>query len=150
MLESILTQAVENLGLAVEKVRVKPGYGRNYLLPRGLALVATRGNIAQLEHQKKVIGRQRAKVRAGHEEKAKQLERASVSIARPVGPDEKLFGAVTTKDIVEALSAQNIDIERKLIKLEEPIKSVGSHEVSVRLSADVSLTLKVNVIGIKK
>ncbi len=150
MLEVILTKDVENLGRAGEVVRVKPGYGRNYLLPRGLALVATRGNIAQLEHHKRAIARDQAKIRAEHEQKAKQLDAASVSIPRQVGQDGKLFGSVTSKDIVEALAAQNVDIDRKLIRLAEPLKEVGTHEVSVRFSADVVVPLKVNVIGLKK
>lgn len=150
MLEVILTQDIDNLGRAGELVRVKPGYGRNYLLPRGLAMVATRGNVAQLKHQQKVIERAQAKIRAEHEAKAKQLENASVSIARQVGEEDKLFGAVTTKDIAEALAAQNIEVDRKLIKLDAPIKSVGAHEVIVRMSADVNVALKVNVIGLKK
>jgi large subunit ribosomal protein L9 len=150
MLEVILTKDVENLGRAGEVVRVKPGYGRNYLLPRGLALVATRGNIAQLEHHKRSIAAEQAKIRAEHEAKAKQLDAASVSIPRQVGQDGKLFGSVTSKDIVEALSAQNIEIDRKLIRLPEPLKEVGTHEVAVRFSADVIVPLKVNVIGLKK
>jgi large subunit ribosomal protein L9 len=150
MLEVILTKDVDNLGRAGELVRVKPGYGRNFLLPQGLALVATRGNIAQLEHHKRTIAREQAKIRADHEQKAKQLDKASVSIARQVGQDEKLFGSVTTKDIAEALAAQNVEIERKLIQLDEPIKSVGTHEVFVRFSADVRVPLKVRVVGLKK
>lgn len=150
MLEVILTKDVENLGRAGELVRVKPGYGRNYLLPRGLALVATRGNIAQLEHHKRSIAAEQAKIRADHEQKAKQLDAASVSIPRQVGQDGKLFGSVTSKDIVEALAAQNVEIDRKLIRLPEPLKEVGTHEVTVRFSADVVVPLKVNVIGLKK
>jgi len=150
MLDVILTKDVENLGNAGELVRVKPGYGRNYLLPRGLALLATRGNIAQLEHQKRAIAREQGKIRAEHQAKAKQLEHATVSIPRQVGQDGKLFGSVTSKDIVDALSAQNIEIDRKLIKLDEPLKAVGSTEVTVRFSAEVSVLLKVNVIGLRK
>ncbi len=150
MLEVILTKDVESLGRAGEVVRVKPGYGRNYLLPRGLALLATRGNMAQLEHHRRAIAREQEKIRVEHEAKAKQLQKASVSIPRQVGQDGKLFGSVTTKDIVEALAAQNVEIDRKLIKLDEPLKAVGSHEVIVRFSGDVSVPLKVNVIGLKK
>jgi large subunit ribosomal protein L9 len=150
MLEIILTKDVDNLGRAGEVVRVRPGYGRNYLLPRGLAVVATRGNVAQLEHQRRAIAREQARIRAEHEGQARRLEKASVSIPRQVGQDEKLFGAVTAKDIVEALAAQNIEIDRKLIRLAEPIKQVGTHEVAVRFSADLVVSLKVNVVGIRK
>jgi large subunit ribosomal protein L9 len=150
MLEVILTKDVDKLGRAGDLVRVRPGYGRNYLIPRGLALLATHGNIAQLEHHKRAIAREQARIRAEYEGKAKQLERASVSIARPVGQDDKLFGAVTAKDIVEALAAQAVDVDRKLIRLDEPIKTVGTHEVMVRFSAEVSVPLKVTVVGIRK
>jgi large subunit ribosomal protein L9 len=150
MLEVILTKDVDNLGRAGEVVRVRPGYGRNYLLPRGLALIATRGNMAQLEHHKRVIAKQQDKIRTEHQAKAKQLQSASVSIPKQAGEDDKLFGSVTSKDIAEALAAQNIEIDRKLIKLGEPLRTVGSHEVHVRFSADVTVPLRVNVIGLKK
>ena len=150
MLEVILTKDVESLGRAGEVVRVKPGYGRNFLLPRGLALIATRGNVAQLEHHKRAIAREQAKIRLDHEVKAKQLKNASVSIPKQVGEDGKLFGSVTSKDIAEALAAQNIEVDRKLIRLGDPLRTVGSHEVHVRFSADVTVALRVNVIGLKK
>nr|WP_308726588.1 50S ribosomal protein L9 [Enhygromyxa salina] len=149
MLQIILTQDVESLGRAGELVRVKPGYGRNYLLPRGFALLATKSNLAQLEHHRREIAAAQAKVRAEHEAQASQLKEAVVSIPRKVGAEDKMYGSVTTKDIAEALAAQNVMVDRKLIKLPEPIKLVGEHEVEVRFSADVSVSLKVQVIGVK-
>lgn len=148
MLQVILTKDVDSLGRAGELVRVRPGYGRNYLLPRGLALLATKANLAQLEHHRREIAAQQAKIRADYEAKAKQLEGAEVSIPRKVGAENKMFGSVSSKDIAEALAAQNIEIDRKLIKLDEPIKLIGEHEVEVRFSADVSASLKVQVIGV--
>ena len=148
MLEVILTKDVENLGRAGEVVRVKPGYGRNYLMPRGLALVATRGNIAQLEHHKREIAREQQKIRAEHQKLADKLKGTSVSIARKAGKDNKLFGSVGSRDIVDALAMQKIDIDRKLIKLDEPIKEVGEAEVMIRFSHDVMVPLKVTVVGI--
>jgi large subunit ribosomal protein L9 len=148
MLEVILTTDVEKLGNAGDLVRVKPGYGRNYLLPRGLALLATRGNVAQLEHHRRAIAAEQAKIRQDHEAKAKALESAAVSIPRKVGEDDKLFGSVTNKDIADALAAQNIELDRKLIRLAAPIKSVGSHQVTVRFSAEVTVELQVDVIKI--
>ncbi|MGH1342661.1 MAG: 50S ribosomal protein L9 [Nannocystales bacterium] len=144
----ILTQDVDKLGRAGEIVTVKPGYGRNFLLPRSLGLLATRGNVAQLEHHRRAIAREQSKIRDEYEALAKQLEGIKVSIARKAGKDEKLFGSVSNKDIVEALSAQNIKIDRRIVQLSEPIKSTGSHDVVVRFSADVSATLQVNVVGI--
>jgi len=145
----ILTEDVDKLGRAGEIVSVKPGYGRNYLLPRGLGLLATRGNVRQLEHHQRSIAREQAKVREKHQALAKKLEGTKVSIARKAGKDEKLFGSVTNKDIVEALAAQNIDLDRKVVQVPEPIKSAGAHEIEVRFSADVSVTLTVNVVGIE-
>ena len=149
MMSVILTKDVDKLGRAGEIVKVKPGYGRNYLLPRGLALAATRGNLAQLEHHRRQIEKEQEALRAEHERIAKSLENASVSIARKSGQDDKLFGSVTARDIVEALSAQNIEIDRRLIQLDEPLKATGTFEVPVRFSAEVQVSLKVNVIGIK-
>jgi len=144
----ILTQDVDKLGRAGEIVSVKPGYGRNFLLPRGFGLLATRGNVAQLEHHRRAIAREQEKIREQHKALAKQLEGTKVSIARKAGKDEKLFGSVSNKDIVEALAAQNIVLDRKVVHLSEPIKATGSHDVEVRFSADVSVTLNVNVVGI--
>ena len=149
-MQVILTQDVEHLGDAGEVVSVKPGYGRNYLIPRGFALLATRGNIAQLEHHKRRIAKEQEALRSEREAMAKSIEGAAVSIARQVGEENKLFGSVASKDIVEALEAQNIKLDRKLIRLPEPLKEIGSHEVEVRFSADIKATLKVNVVAIKK
>lgn len=148
MLEVILTHDVEKLGRAGELVKVRPGYGRNYLLPRGLALLATKGNIAQLEHHRRTIAARQAKLRSEHEAKAAQLKEAVVSIPRKVAQEDKMYGSVTSKDISEALQAQNVELDRKLIRLPDPIKTVGEHEVEVRFSADVSVNLKVQVIGV--
>jgi large subunit ribosomal protein L9 len=148
MMQIILTKDVDSLGNAGDLIRVKPGYGRNYLLPRGLALLATAANIRQLEHHRREIAAQQAKVRAEHEANAAKLKEAVVSIPRKVGAEDKLFGSVSTKDIAAALAAQNVVIDRKLIKLPEPIKTIGEHEVEVRFSVDVSVTIKVRVIGV--
>ena len=148
MMQIILTKDVDNLGRAGDLVRVKPGYGRNFLLPRGLALPATKANIRQLEHHRRAIAAEQAKIRSEHEAKAAQLASAVVSIPRKVGAENKMYGSVSTKDISEALAAQNVVIDRKLIKLPDPIKQVGEHEVEVRFSADVSVNLKVQIIGV--
>ena len=148
MMEIILTQDVDNLGNAGEVVRVRPGYGRNFLLPRGLALVANAGNKAQLEHKRRAIEAAQNKLRAAYEVVAKKVDGTSVSIARKKGDDDKLFGSVSTKDIAEALKAQNIEVDRKIIKLAAPIKSSGEHEVTIRFSAAVTADLKVKVVGV--
>ena len=148
MLQIILTKDVENLGRAGELVNVKPGYGRNYLLPRGLALLATKSNLAQLEHHRREIASRQAKLQSDYESRAAQLRETEVSIPRKVGAEDKMYGSVSSKDIAEALRAQNINIDRKLIRLPDPIKLVGAHEVEIRFSAEVSASLKVQVIGV--
>lgn len=148
MLEMILTKDVDNLGRAGDLVRVKPGYGRNYLIPRGLALLATKANLTQLEHHRRAIAAEQARVHANNVAKAAQLAKAVVSIARKVGRDDKMFGSVSSKDIADALAAQNIVIDRRVIRLDDPIKTLGEHEVEIRFSAEVSQTIKVQVIGL--
>jgi len=148
MLELILRSDVPGLGRAGEVVKVRPGYGRNYLIPRGLALAATRGNMAQLEHQKRLIAAEQARILAEHKAMAQKLKGVSVSIARKKGAEGKLFGSVSAKDIAEALANQNITIDRKLIKLDEPFKAIGTYEVPVRFSGDIIETIRVNVVGV--
>jgi large subunit ribosomal protein L9 len=148
MLDMILTKDVDNLGHAGDLVRVKPGYGRNYLIPRGLALLATKANLTQLEHHRREIAAAQARVHADNQAKAAQLQKAVVSIPRKVGKDDKMFGSVSSKDIAEALAAQNIQIDRRLIRLDDPIKTIGEHEVEVRFSAQVAQTIKVQVIAL--
>ncbi len=149
LMSIILTKDVDKLGRAGEIVKVRPGYGRNYLLPRGLALAATKGNVATLEHHRRQIEKEQERIRAEHAVIAEQLGKTSVSIARKSGQDEKLFGSVTARDIVEALEAQNIHLDRRLVQLDEPIKTTGTYEVPVRFSMDVQVNLKVNVVGIR-
>jgi large subunit ribosomal protein L9 len=147
-MEVILTKDVDRLGQAGEIVRVKPGYARNFLIPRGLALLATRGNRSLVEHHRRTIAREQERIRAERRVLADTLANVSVSIARKVGKDGKLFGSVTSKDIAVALEAQNVQLDRKLIQLDEPLRSVGTYEVPVRFGADISTVLKVNVVGI--
>lgn len=143
----ILRDDVEHLGRSGELVRVKPGYARNYLLPRGLAAIATRGNIAQIEHEKKAALARAAKQRAGAEQRAGQLEGVRVEIKAKAGDNEKLFGSVGSKDIADALEAQGIEIDRKKIVLPEPIKELGDHDVAIKLGYEVTGTVKVSVVA---
>ena len=141
----VLKDDVENLGRSGELVRVKPGYARNYLLPRGLAAVATHGNVAQIEHEKKVALARAAKLREERAEVAKALDAVSVTIEAQAGEGGKLFGSVGSKDIAEALAAQGHDVDKKKILLDDPIKEVGEHEVAIKLGYEVQATIKVNV-----
>ncbi len=149
MISIILKQDVDNLGRAGEIVKVKPGYGRNYLIPRGMALLATRGNVAQHEHHRRAIEAEQARIHAEQQKIANVIRETTVSIARKVGKDNKLFGSVSSRDIVEALAAQNISLDRRLVRLDEPLRETGTFEVNVRFSMDIQVPLKVNVVGIK-
>jgi len=142
----ILREDVYNLGKSGEVVVVKPGYGRNFLLPRGMAVLASEKNVRQLEHEKAVIDARQAKLRAGAQEQASQLGNVQVKIARKVGEQDKLFGSVTVLDIAEALAAQGKKLDRRTIHLPDPIKTIGLHEVEIRLHRDVSAKIKVEVI----
>lgn len=148
MVEVILTKHVSSLGTAGDVVRVRPGYARNYLLPRGIALVATRNNVAQLEHQKRRIAAEQEKLKDEFKRIAKQVEGADVTLELKKGDGDRLFGSITAKDIAAALQAQKIEVDRRTVELSDPIRSEGEHEVEVRFSADVKANLKVKVVGI--
>ena len=141
----ILREDVENLGKGGELVEVKAGYGRNYLLPRGLAVVANPRNIREIEHQKQVAVAKAAKMRASAEALARRLADTPVSLTRKVGGQDKLFGSVTAMDIAEALGQRGLSIDRRSIDLAEPIKTVGEFEVSVKLHHEVAGKVKVKV-----
>jgi len=141
----ILREDVHNLGKSGELVTVKDGYGRNYLLPRKLAVLANVQNVKALEHEKAVIAARQAKLKGVAEEQARKLGAIKVTIKRKVGEQDKLYGSVTTLDIAEAVAAQGQKIDRHHIHLPEPIKTVGTHEVEVRLHRDVHARITVEV-----
>ena len=141
----ILTKDLDNLGRAGALVDVKTGYGRNYLLPRNLAVLATAKNIRQLEHQKSGILARAAKEKQNMAAIAQKISAIEVKFTRKVGDQNKLFGSVTSKDVHEQLVAQGYPIERKQVHLPEPLKEVGTHEVEVKLHPEVTVKLKVTV-----
>ena len=141
----ILREDVDNLGKGGELVDVKPGYGRNYLLPRGLAVAANPKNVRELEHQKTVAEAKAAKLRASAQAVAKRLAETPVTLQRKVGEQDKLYGSVTALDIVEALAARGLTLDRRTIDLAEPLKSVGDFEVPVKLHRDVVAKAKVKI-----
>ena len=141
----ILREDVENLGKGGELVEVKPGYGRNYLLPRGLAVAANTKNVRELDHQKKIAEAKAAKAKASAEAVAKRLSETPVVLRRKVGEQDKLYGSVTVIDIVEALAARGLTLDRRTIDLKEPIKTVGDHEVPVKLHREVVGKARVKV-----
>jgi len=146
-MQVILTQDVDNLGKAGELVSVRPGYGRNYLVPRGLAVSATVRNKNRLEHDRAVIERRVAKERASATELATRINGMTLQFERNVGEDEKLFGSVTNRDIADQLKRANVEIDHRWLQLEHPIKALGKYEVPVRLAAGVVATLKFWVVG---
>lgn len=146
-MQVILTRDVDNLGKAGELVSVRPGYGRNYLVPNGYAVTATVTNKNRLEHEKAVIARRVAKERANADEIATRINGMTLQFERQVGEDEKLFGSVTSRDIAEQLKKANVDIDHRWVQLDQPVKALGKYETPVRLAAGVVATLKFWVVG---
>ncbi len=141
----ILREDVANLGKSGELVTVKDGFGRNFLLPRKLAVLATEQNVRQLEHERAVIAARNAKLKGAAEEQAKKLGAVKVTIRRKVGEQDKLYGSVTVLDIAEALAAQGQQVDRRQLHLAEPIKATGQYEVELRLHREVVAKIKVEV-----
>jgi large subunit ribosomal protein L9 len=146
-MQVILTQDVEHLGKAGELVSVKPGYGRNYLVPRGFAVSATLKNKSRLDHEKSLIEKKVAKERGIATEVAAKINVMTLQFERQVGEDEKLFGSVTSRDIADQLKKANVEIDHRWIQLDQTIKALGKYEVPVRLAAGVTATLKFWVVG---
>lgn len=140
----VLTEDLPSIGKSGELVRVRPGYARNYLIPRGLAVSATETNVARIEHEKRVVEARAAKLRAEAEELAKKLAEVKLTITRPVGEGDRLYGAVTARDIEEALAQAGYPVDRRRI-VTEPIKQLGTHSVTIRLGTAISATVEVTV-----
>jgi large subunit ribosomal protein L9 len=144
-IQVVLKDDVEKLGKSGELVRVKPGYARNFLLPRGLAVTATRENITQIEHEKKVAVTRAAKAKGDASAVAKTIEGISVELKVQVGEGDKMFGSIGVKDIAEALEKKGQKVDRKKIILAEPIKTLGEHTATIKLGYEVTATVKVTV-----
>ncbi len=142
----VLRENVANLGRIGEVVNVTDGYARNFLLPRNLVVAADAGNIAAIEHHKKTLEKKRELMKAGALELAKKLADYSCTIARKVGEHDKLFGSVTTHDIAVALKKAGYNVDKTMVKLDAPIKSLGVHPVTLQLEPEVSATVKVWVV----
>lgn len=141
----ILKEDVDNLGMMGTVVEVKDGYGRNFLIPRNLAVEANPKNIRYFEHQKKIIDAKVKKVRQSAEDFAGQLSQISLVLEARAGEEEKLFGSVTSKDIAEAIAEKGVEVDRRKILLDEPIKRLGSYEVPVKVHQDIIANVKVEV-----
>ena len=142
----ILQQDVPHLGRVGEIVKVRDGYGRNYLVPHGMAVVADERNVRRLEHQKREAAAKASRILADAKAAAEKLGQTAVSIKMQAGEEGKLFGAVTNRDIVDALLAEGVEIDRRQVELAEPIKQIGVFNVPVRLHPDVEAAVKVYVI----
>ncbi|WP_394829842.1 50S ribosomal protein L9 [Pendulispora albinea] len=145
-MQVILQQDVPNVGSSGELVKVRPGFARNYLLPRQLAVPATIAQVHRVEHEKAVALAKAEKLKKESRELAQKLSALQITIARAVGEDDKLFGSVTAKEIHAAVEAQGITFDRKKMQLAEPLKQLGAVEIPVKLLSDVVATLKVEVV----
>ena len=139
----ILTETVESIGQIGDVVNVAPGYARNFLFPKKLAMEATGGNVRELEHKKRMLAQKREKYRQEMLSYAEKLNTVTVSMRRKVSEEDKLYGSVSTGDIAKALEQKGFEIDRKDIVLEQPIKQLGEFSVTVRVDAQVSATIRV-------
>jgi len=146
-IQVILQQDVDKLGKSGELVRVRPGFARNFLLPRELAVPATTAAVNRIEHEKTVALAKAEKGKKEARDFAAKIDALALKLTLKAGEDGKLFGSVTAKDLENAAKAAGVAIDRKTIKLAESIKNVGSYEVPVKLVSDVAATLKVEVVA---
>ena len=142
----VLSEDVDSLGSSGDVVRVRPGYARNYLIPRGLAVPATESNLARVGDLKRAAAARAQSELVAAAEVAKKIGGVSVKIARAVGEENKMYGSVTTRDIEEAFASAGVEIDRKRLVLPEPIKLLGLHDVTLKLHPSVSVQLKVEVV----
>jgi large subunit ribosomal protein L9 len=142
----ILREDHEKLGNIGDVIQVKPGFARNFLIPRKIAYPARPNFVKMIEEEQRQKEHRKSKEKKVAEELAKGLENVSVTISVSVGEEDKMFGSVTTLDIADALSKQNIEIDRKKIVLEEPIKELGIYSVPIKLHSEVEAKIKVWVV----
>jgi large subunit ribosomal protein L9 len=145
-MEVILRQAIENLGNPGDVVTVKPGYARNFLLPRGLAYEATPGNLKRIAAERQRLEAAENTRRDSARELAQRIEEVSLTFSARVGDEGKLFGSITATDIAHQLEAQGVQVEKRQIDLHDPIKTLGVFRVPIRLHADVRPEVRVWVI----
>jgi large subunit ribosomal protein L9 len=144
-MEVILREDIEQLGGRGDVVKVAPGYARNFLLPRRLAVLATDANRKIIEQERQAHLRREAKLEGEAQELAKLVSDVTITIPRKAGENDQLFGSVTANDIADALAAQKYAVERRRIQLDEPIRTLGEHKVAVRLHRNVTAEVTVNV-----
>ena len=142
----ILKETMESLGLIGDEVEVAKGYARNYLLPQGKAVPATPQNRNLFEHERKKVELQLAKEKEAAEEMAKRLEGVTVTIPAKVHEEERLYGSVSVREIINALAEQDINVEKRMLLLTEPIKTLGTFQVPIRIYAEVEPEITVEVV----
>jgi large subunit ribosomal protein L9 len=143
----ILSENVDNVGLVGDIVEVSDGFGRNFLIPRKLAALATTHNVKQIEHQRRLMEVKRQRLLDEAKGVAGRIEALEITIAQKVGEEEKLFGSVTNIMIHQALTDEGIEIDRKRVLLNEPIRKLGEYKVPVKLQEGVVAQLKVRVVA---
>ena len=144
-MEVILREDVDKLGARGQIVKVAPGYARNFLLPKRLAVAATESNKKIVEQERQAHLRKEAKLKGEAEDLAKMMLGVAITIKQKAGEADQLFGSVTSKDVADALAAKNYQIDRRKIQLDEPIKQLGEYKVPVRLHKDVTVEVSVLV-----
>ncbi|MCG5510925.1 50S ribosomal protein L9 [Ectothiorhodospira lacustris] len=150
-MEVILLEKVENLGSLGDKVRVRSGYARNYLLPQGKAKFATEANIAEFEARRAELEKTAAESLAAAQARQTKLEAMTLTISARAGTEGKLFGSVGTNDIADAAKAAGVELEKREVRLPEgPLRQAGEFEVAVHLHTDVNATVKVVVVGVEE
>src|SRR5437870_123725 len=145
-MDVILREHVDNLGERGETVKVADGYARNYLLPRKLALPATEGNKKHVERERKIVEARESQEKGQAEAIAARIAAIDITIARRVGETDQLYGSVTSADIADVLKAKGVEVDRRKLILPEPLKTIGVHNVPLKLHRDVTVPLKVNVV----
>jgi large subunit ribosomal protein L9 len=146
MMEVILREDVKSLGNAGDLVRVKPGYARNFLLPKGFAYEATPGNKKRIEAEAKARNIRLAADKVDAEALATQLSAVAITLARKAGEGDRLFGSITAQDIADALAAAGHEVDKRKIDLESPVKSIGEHVIPLKLHPEVVADLHVTVV----
>ena len=145
-MEIILLDKIDNLGNVGDVVTVKPGYARNYLFPKGLAVRSSKRNIAFVEEKRKNIELKIAKEEQASQAIFDSLKNVEILMEVEVGENDKLFGSVTTMDLQKALNEQNIEIEKQDILLDNPIKSLGLYDIPIKVTSSLKQNIKVNVV----
>lgn len=143
----LLKEDVDGLGFCGDEVEVKDGYGRNFLIPKGKALLATPNNLKAFNHQKRVVQGRLTKVIAAAQSVADEIAKVTCSIKKKVGETGKMFGSVTAQEVSDLLKAQGVDVDRRKIQITDPIKKAGEYKIPVKLHPEVTAEIKLVVEG---